>query len=90
MMMMKTKKTKTKLGRPANDPGGAFLPEALRQRRRLAGWTQAALADALGVGISSVSRWESGENAPTAKQAVAIAELLGCTRRALGREVRVR
>jgi len=89
-MKMKTKKTKTKLGRPLNDPGGAFLPEALRQRRRLAGLTQAALADALGVGISSVSRWESGENAPTAQQAQDIAELLGCTRRALGREVRVR
>ncbi|PTQ12112.1 hypothetical protein CLG96_05980 [Sphingomonas oleivorans] len=46
---------------PANDPAGT-LPNNLRAMRKRAGLRQPAIAEALGVSVPQVSRWETGKD----------------------------
>lgn len=48
----------------------------VRRARRLLGLTQAALGEAVGVGQSSVDRWERGVCAPRDEVRVALARVL--------------
>ena len=50
----------------------------IKYRKRL-GWTQAKLADALGVAQSTVAMWEKGERKPDIVMLKAIANILSCT-----------
>ena len=50
----------------------------IKYRKRL-GWTQAKLADALGVAQSAVAMWEKGERKPDIIMLKAIANILSCT-----------
>lgn len=51
----------------------------LEEIRKSKGYTQAALAEALGVDQSTVCLWEKGKTCPRAEIAYRLAELLGCT-----------
>lgn len=65
------------LGRP---PGAAFIAtpaERMRRRREALGLSQSALARKLGVGRSTVVRWEAGERRPTPTNAALLAVVLG-------------
>ena len=53
------------------------LKEEIRRRRKLIGLTQIDLAHTLGVGISTVARWERGLTEPKLHQLKALAKLLG-------------
>jgi transcriptional regulator with XRE-family HTH domain len=53
----------------------------LRRARHL---TQLDVATSLGVSLSTVRRWESGESAPTARNARRLARRLGVSVEALG------
>jgi DNA-binding XRE family transcriptional regulator len=59
----RTSRNKTKLG------------TALRDLRLDRGWTQEAVADALGVRVTTVSQWEVGTNIPRIRTIVRLAEL---------------
>lgn len=47
--------------------------------RERAGLTKTQLADKLDVDISTVCKWETGENRPTADGLLHLSELFGCT-----------
>ena len=49
----------------------------LSRLRKLAGLTQRALADRVGVTASTVTKWESGEVLPTMQAALQLREVLG-------------
>lgn len=46
--------------------------------REKAGLTKKQLADKLGVDISTVCKWETGENRPMADGLLQLSELFGC------------
>lgn len=48
----------------------------IQRQRKVAGMSQEALAAALGVDQSAVSRWENGVTAPTIENQLAIARVL--------------
>ncbi len=50
---------------------------SLSQRRKAAGYTQQAFADALGVSRITVSYWETGRAQPNAVNARKVGDLLG-------------
>lgn len=54
-----------------------FSSDHLRRARQEAGLTQERLADLVGVSWRSVSRWETGEGAPSVEVLVRIAEATG-------------
>ena len=60
--------------------GGSPLPPALafdiKSRRQAKGWTQARLADEMGVEQAQISRWETGVNKPNNDTLRRIQELL--------------
>lgn len=49
------------------------IDDEIKRVRRELGWTQAELADALGVAANTVARWERGELAPRAPDLVRLA-----------------
>lgn len=51
--------------------------ETITARRKAAGLTQAALAEALGVAYQHVQRWERGRRTPSAQSAEALRKALG-------------
>ena len=53
------------------------IGQKIHNLRRSAGLTQAALAAALGVRITTVSRWECGQREPSLAQLEAIAKACG-------------
>ena len=53
--------------------------EGLAPRRRAAGLTQQAVADALGVERATVGMWETGATWPSARVLPALADLLCCS-----------
>ena len=42
----------------------AVISERIRQKRKAKGWTQAELAEALGMSEMTVRRWEGGKSSP--------------------------
>lgn len=54
------------------------MGEKIRMFREKAGMTQKELADALKLNQSSVARWETGEQNPTASKIGQIAQVLNC------------
>lgn len=70
------------------------LGENIKAFRRLRGMTQEQLAEAMGVTVGSVSKWESGQSVPELQLIVALADffeqsvdaLLGCVRGTRGPE----
>ena len=59
------------------------LTEKIRALRENAGWTQAELAERVGVSEKVVSKWECGETKPSADILPALADAFGCTLDAL-------
>ena len=59
------------------------LKEEIRRRRRLIGLTQIDLAHSLGVGVSTVARWEKGFTEPKLHHLKALAELFKVTEQEL-------
>ena len=53
------------------------IANRLVERRRAAGYSQEALAAALGVSRQAVSKWERGESAPDTDNLIALARLYG-------------
>lgn len=62
------------------------FPQNLSILRRRAGYTQEALAEALGVSRQAVGKWESGQALPEAATLLTLADLLNCTLDQLMRE----
>ena len=55
------------------------MPNNIRGERCRADMTQAQLADAVGVSVGTVWRWESGYTDPSASEVAAMADVFGCT-----------
>lgn len=55
------------------------LPDVMRVRRAELRWTQRDLANAAGIGLRQVARYEAGEQEPTLARAAALAEALDLT-----------
>lgn len=53
-----------------------LLPQAIRQVRQKQGWTQADLAERLGVSQSTISFWERGVETPSLTHRVQLVTLL--------------
>ena len=53
------------------------IAERLAARRKLAGLSQEALAEKLGVSRQAVSKWESGASDPSTTNLMALAKLFG-------------
>lgn len=75
---------------------GAELPalvqlsgDELRRRREAAGWSQLALTAALGVGSSTVSRWESGDRGCPPARTAEILRVLETPAPVSGRDERI-
>lgn len=51
--------------------------DVIRTHRQRRGWSQQQLADAVGVGLRQINRWESGEQIPSLAVSVKLAEALG-------------
>lgn len=59
----------------------------IRMLRKRLGMTMYELADRMGVSVSTVSRWETGEAVPVTTRLGALADVLCCTTdELLGRE----
>lgn len=56
---------------------------AIQRQRKFAGMSQEALAAAVGVKQSAVSRWESGDAAPSVENQLSIAKALRIDARVL-------
>jgi transcriptional regulator with XRE-family HTH domain len=59
-----------------------FLCNARRER----GWTQLRLAEQLGVAMTTVRSWESGERSPSLQMRLRLCDLFGTTPAQLGLE----
>ena len=80
----------TKLGRPPNDPGISWNPEALLIRRTLhrPRMSTREVGEACGVGASTVSRWEHGQS-PSKEHVAALCKLFKCRPRAFAAKIEV-
>lgn len=54
------------------------IGERIRERRKIMGITQAALAEAFGINRVSVTQWELGTTSPEVDKIVKLAQLLDC------------
>ncbi len=54
------------------------MKEKLRELREKKGLTQEKLAEQLGVGRTTVTLWERGDNKPRIDMLVSLANVLGC------------
>lgn len=88
---MAKKKKAARMGRPVNDPGiKTWVGQSLKMRRLACGWTLDGVAEHLGVGSSTVWRWERGDNAPSAKVLTELASMFECKPRDFSREPTVK
>ena len=55
------------------------IGENIAAKRKERGWTQAHLAELVGVKQLHISRWETGKHLPTIDQFIAIADALQCS-----------
>ncbi len=55
------------------------LGSRIRARRKAKGWSQAELAEAVGVGANYIGILERGQKLPTLDTLVAVAKALGCS-----------
>ena len=64
---------------PPNQPSllGAMLGRKITERRKHLGWTQADLAEKLGVDSETISRFERGSNLPSLLRLEKLALVLG-------------
>ena len=62
---------------------GTF-PNRLKYFRNKKNWTQAVLAEKLGVQLKTVKRWEAGESLPQLRMRASLCEILGTTNDELG------
>lgn len=53
--------------------------ETLKKLREQSGLTQENIAEAVGVGQSAISMWETGKSKPRADMLIKLAAILGCT-----------
>ena len=56
-----------------------LITRALRERRAAAGWSQAALAEAIGVSRQALAAVEAGRSVPSTAIALALGRALGCS-----------
>lgn len=76
--------------RPPNEPGiPHWCGDALRLRRVMANLSTVALAEKVGVSSSTLARWESEFNAPTAEHVKLLAEALDVKPRVFSREPKI-
>ncbi len=61
-----------------NEKGDSYM-NALEQKRREKGFTQAELAALLNVNQTAVSKWEIGKSLPQADKLPRLAQILDCT-----------
>lgn len=54
------------------------LPDQLISERRKKSMTQQQLADAIGVCRSAIANWETGQQTPSTKALIALANFFGC------------
>ena len=52
---------------------------SLKSRRKATGWTQAQLAERLGVQRETIARYEAGTRRLDSEKLLALSRLLGCT-----------
>ena len=57
----------------------ASMGERIRAVREAKGWTQAAFAAALGVAVTTISRWEHGTSVPRHAALSALCRALDCS-----------
>ena len=57
----------------------ATVARNLKVERAKKGWSQADLANASGINVGSIARYETGENVPGLEQALKMARALGCS-----------
>src|SRR5947209_15685163 len=57
------------------DPSKTAINEIIRQERRRRGWTQERLAEAIGISVMTVKRWESGKALPQSYSLTKLSEL---------------
>jgi transcriptional regulator with XRE-family HTH domain len=62
---------------PAEDGANNTLGAKIRAARRTAGFSQAELAELMGVQQSSISQWERGHTRPSLEHLVPLATALG-------------
>ena len=76
--------------RPANQPGiPAWHGDALRLRRLAGGWTCRQLAERVCVSKTTLLRWETNSNTPTAEQVQELARVLGVAVHAFSKTPRI-
>jgi transcriptional regulator with XRE-family HTH domain len=64
-------------GEQSAAPASVTVGERLRATRTLQNLSLQAMADRLGVGLATLSRWESGEREPAGKHLARVTDLLG-------------
>lgn len=62
---------------------GETLPERLKRLRKAARLTQAQLAEAVGVAVGTVNKWEQGKQGLAGRNLTKVAKALGVTMEAL-------
>lgn len=60
------------------EAGSMTLGERIREQRKSAGFSQEKLAERMGISRQAVTKWESGQSAPSSDNLFKLAEVLGC------------
>lgn len=60
------------------EAGSMTLGERIREQRKSAGFSQETLAERMGISRQAVTKWESGQSAPSSDNLFKLAQVLGC------------